>query len=197
MSAEVFTHPLPTWRLKGMGFLRIVFGLVWAVDAWFKWQPDFVNNLTTYLTGNTDDHSAWVHGWISFWIDIINVNPTLFAYLVALGETAVGLGLLLGLLSNLTYGVGIFLSLIIWTTAESFGGPYRAGATDIGAAIIYVLVFVGLFLASAGLYYGLDYRLTLLLGRWNWIASGGSKVRTRDTNGSVSDQFGDNGQVRG
>ncbi len=35
---------LAGWRLQGIGVLRIVFGLVWAIDAWFKWQPDFINN---------------------------------------------------------------------------------------------------------------------------------------------------------
>jgi hypothetical protein len=36
---------LPAWRLTGIGLLRIVFGVVWAIDAWFKWQPDFINKL--------------------------------------------------------------------------------------------------------------------------------------------------------
>jgi hypothetical protein len=26
---------LPRWRLSGIGFLRILFGIVWAIDAWF------------------------------------------------------------------------------------------------------------------------------------------------------------------
>jgi nitrite reductase (NO-forming) len=39
---------------------------------------------------------------------------------------------------------------LVWTTAEGFGGPYKAGSTDIGTAIIYVLVFAGLYLAGAG-----------------------------------------------
>jgi nitrite reductase (NO-forming) len=64
------------------------------------------------------------------------------------------------------------LSLVIWTTAEGFGGPYKAGSTDIGAAIIYVIVFVGLFLSRAGLAHGVDRWLTPRLGRWGWIASG-------------------------
>jgi hypothetical protein len=38
-------------RLTGIGLLRITFGLMWAIDAWFKWQPDFLNNFTSYLTG--------------------------------------------------------------------------------------------------------------------------------------------------
>jgi hypothetical protein len=24
-----------------VALIRIVFGLIWAVDAWLKWQPDF------------------------------------------------------------------------------------------------------------------------------------------------------------
>jgi thiosulfate dehydrogenase (quinone) large subunit len=45
---------LVLWRLKGMGILRIVFGLIWAIDAWFKWQPDFIHNFVSYLTGTFD-----------------------------------------------------------------------------------------------------------------------------------------------
>ncbi len=149
--------PLASWRLKGMGILRIVFGLVWAVDAWFKWQPDFVHNFVSYLTGTLDGQPAAVQAWINFWIRVVNVNPHFFAYLVAIGETAVALGLIFGLFSNLTNLGGILLSVVIWATAEGFGGPYTPGSTDIGAAIMYVLVFGALFLANAG--------LTILWGR--------------------------------
>jgi len=123
-----------------MGILRIIFGLVYAIDAYFKWQPAFGNNLTQYLTGNLDGQPSFVQVWIHLWINIAKVNPHVFANLVALGETAVAIGLIFGILSNLTNSVGVFFALIIWTTAEGFGGPYTAGATDIGTAIIYVLV---------------------------------------------------------
>lgn len=103
---------------------------------------------------------------------MVNVNPHIFAYFVAVGETAVAFGLILGVFSNLTNIFGLLLSVIIWTTAEGFGGPYKAGSTDIGAAVINALVFVGLFLALAGLCYGLDSRLTPRLGRWGFLASG-------------------------
>ncbi len=160
------------WRLTGIGVLRIVFGIVWAIDAWFKWQPDFINNFMTYLTEGAEGQSPLVQGWINFWMNVIHINPQLVGYLIALGETAVAIGLIFGVLSNLTGLVGIVLSFVIWSTAEGFGGPYTAGSTDIGAAVIYILVFVGLFLASAGLYLGLDRRLTPRLGRWGWLASG-------------------------
>lgn len=163
---------LPSWRLEGIGVLRIVFGLVWAVDAWFKWQPDFIHNFTDYLSGAQDGQPLLVHHWIGFWINVVGVDPHLFAYLVAIGETAVALGLILGIFSNLTNVVGTLFALVIWSTAEGFGGPYKAGSTDIGAAVIYVLVFAGLFLSRAGLYLGLDQRLTPMLGRLGFLASG-------------------------
>lgn len=160
------------WRLDGIGILRIVFGVVWGIDAWFKWQPGFVDNFVTYLKGAQQGQPWPIHHWIGFWVNVVNVDPHAFAYVVAAGETLVALALILGVFSNLTYVVGILLSTVIWSTAEGFGGPYVAGSTDIGAAIIYVLVFVGLFLSSAGLYLGLDRRLTAILGRFGWLASG-------------------------
>ena len=163
---------LPLWRLKGLGILRIVFGLVWAIDAWFKWQPDFIHNFTSYLSGSVEGQPQAVQGWINFWINVVDVNPHFFAYAVAVGETAVALALIFGLFSNLANFGGILLSVVIWSTAEGLGGPYEAGSVDIGSAIIYALVFAGLFLANAGLYYGLDRWLTPQLKGWGWLASG-------------------------
>lgn len=163
---------LGSWRTNGIAVLRVLFGLIWAVDAWFKWQPDFINKFTDYLTGALDGQPAAVQAWINFWINVVQVNPRIFAYVVALGETAVALGLILGVMSNLTDIGGALLSLVIWSTAEGFGGPYQAGSTDIGSAIIYVLVFAGLFLANAGLVLGFDRRLTPMLGHWGILASG-------------------------
>src|SRR5262245_36438201 len=151
---------LARWRLSGIGVLRILFGIVWGIDAWFKWQPDFVNNFKDYLTSAQQDQPWPVHHWIGFWVNTVGVDPTVFAYLVAAGETAIAIALILGVFVNLTSVVGVLLTMVIWSTAEGFGGPYKAGSTDIGAAIIYPLVFAGLFLSSAGLYYGLDRRLT-------------------------------------
>jgi thiosulfate dehydrogenase [quinone] large subunit len=164
--------PMPEWRLTGIGLLRITFGAIWAIDAWFKWQPDFINNFTTYLTGAQQDQPAWVQSWIGFWINVVNVDPHVFAHLVAIGETAIAAGLIFGVLTNLVSFVGILLAIVIWTTAEGFGGPYVAGSADIGSAIIYVLVFVGLVLSQSGLYLGLDRRLTPMLGRFGFLASG-------------------------
>ncbi len=167
---------LASWRVKGFGILRIVFGFFWAVDAWFKWQPGFVNKFVDYLSSALEGQPIVVQTWINFWINIIKVDPRFFAYLVAIGETAVAIGLIFGLFTNLTYIVGTLLSVAVWTTAEGFGGPYIAGTVDIGAALIYVPVFAGLFLANAGLYYGVDCYLTPFLRRLGFLAAGPTRM---------------------
>jgi len=155
-----------------MGILRIVFGLVWAIDASFKWQPGFAHNFTHYLTGNLAVDPGFVQAWINLWITIVKGDPQVFAYLVASAETAIAIGFSFGIFSHLTEVVGVLLALVIWTTAQGFGGPYLPGSTDIGAALIYVLVFVALFLSSAGLYYGVDRSLSPTLRRFSFLAEG-------------------------
>jgi uncharacterized membrane protein YphA (DoxX/SURF4 family) len=164
------------WRWKGIGLLRIAFGLVWAVDAGFKWVPSFVDNFSTYL--NSDNQSGPVAWWINLWVNWINVDPHVFAHVVAVAETLVAIGLILGLLSNLTYTAGSLLALVIWSTAEGLGGPYSPGSTDIGAAIIYVFVFAGLFLVAAGRSLGLDPWVGPKLGRFAFLASGAGEAQT-------------------
>lgn len=151
---------------------RIAFGLVWVFDAYFKWQPAFANNFVSYLQETFSGQPAIIQSWLNLWINFVSINPTLFARLVALGETSIAIGLLLGLFSNLTYAIGTLLSIVIWAVPEGFGGPYTPGATDIGTGIIYVFGFLGLFLLSAGQYYGLDKALRTRLGRWKFLSSG-------------------------
>jgi uncharacterized membrane protein YphA (DoxX/SURF4 family) len=126
-AAGVVSASFAPWRLKGIGILRILFGVVWGIDAWFKWQPDFINNFTSYLTGAQDGQPTFVKGWINFWINIVKIDPHVFAHGVAVGETLIAVALLFGVLSNLTNIGGILLTVVIWTTAEGFGGPTPPG----------------------------------------------------------------------
>ena len=84
-----------------------------------------------------------------WWIHVVGVNPNLFAFSVAAIETAIAIALILGVAPQITVWAGIAMGLIIWSTAEGFGGPYTAGSTDVGAAIIYVLVFPALYFGHA------------------------------------------------
>ena len=141
---------------KKFAVLRIVFGFVWGIDAYFKWQPDFFTNFMGYLSGNLDNQSWIVKDWINLWIHIVGVNPYIFALLVAIAETAIALALIFGFFTRTAIWGGIAMSLVIWSTAEGFGGPYAAGSTDIGAAIIYVLVFAALLIGKSSEYWSVD-----------------------------------------
>ena len=117
-----------SWRTKGIALLRIAFGLIWAIDAWFKWQPGFRENVLGNLTEGMEGQAPLIHNWVQFWYTVIQPNPTAFAYFVAIIETAIAFGLIFGVFSNLAYLGGALFALAIWATAEGFGGPYGAGS---------------------------------------------------------------------
>jgi len=164
-----------------VALLRISFGLLWAVDAWLKWQPAFSVGYLGYLRDAAARQPAALKPWFDLWLRLVGLDQALFAFLTALAETMIAAGLLLGLARRFDYAAGFLLSLLIWTTAEGFGGPYTAGSTDVGAAIIYAFVFAGL--------YGLDElagtaRLALdplIERRWPaWrLVAGGTGMPTR------------------
>ena len=158
-------------RSKSIAVTRVSFGLVWAINAYFKWQPAFANNFQGYLTETYDSQSTLIQSWLDIWIKLTSVNPHLFGQMIALAETGIAIGLILGLFSNLDYIGGILLTLLIWTVPEGFGGPYTVGATDLGAGIIYPFAFAGLLLLSAGQHYGLDRYLWPKLGSWRFLSS--------------------------
>ena len=166
------------WRQKGVGITRIIFGLVLAAAALLKWQPQFQNTFLAQVAAARSGQPAPIMGWITFWTQLVSINPLLFARIEASTETALALFLLLGILSNLTYVVGMLLSLGIWSIPEGFGGPYVAGkSTDIGAGLPYAIVFALLLFLSAGRYYGLDSWFTKRLGRLGFLGSSSFRRR--------------------
>ena len=141
--------------------------------AWLKWQPAFQNTFLSQLTRAKDGQPVFVQAWITWWANLVSVNPLFFARLEASTETALALCLILGLFSNLIDSIGLLLALGIWSIPEGFGGPYQPGqTTDIGTALPYVLLFGMLLVTSAGRYYGLDQWLTPRLGPLGFLASG-------------------------
>ncbi|HEC93866.1 MAG TPA: DoxX family membrane protein [Candidatus Kaiserbacteria bacterium] len=141
---------------KSFAVLRVVFGLVWLADASFKWRPAFINNFTSYLVNGAQGQPVAVQAWINFWIHTVSVDPHFYAIIVALAETAIAVGLIFGFFTKVAISGGIVLALVIWTTAEGLGGPYVSGSTDIGTAIIYVLVFVALWLGRSWRFASID-----------------------------------------
>lgn len=88
--------------------------------------------------------------------------------------------MVLGVARKLVYAGGIFYSLMVWSTAGGFGGPYVPGTTDIGPAVVYALVFCALLVMGAqGLAgrYSLDALITRRVPWWHrlgWPGAAGS-----------------------
>jgi thiosulfate dehydrogenase (quinone) large subunit len=164
-------------RERCIGLLRIAFGVAWAVAAWLKWQPAFINGFADTIKGAIDGQPHIVQVWLGFWLTIINVNPTLFAVVEASTETLLAVCFLLGLFTNVACIIGMLLALGIWSIPEAFGGPYIAGqSTDIGTAFPYVILCALLLCVRAGSYYGIDNLLASTLKRSPGMTGASEKV---------------------
>ena len=164
------TWSAPAWPKDT---LRIAFGVIWLIDATLKWLPGFRSSYMSVIMGEAHGQPGWLRPWFDFWIRFQHPDAMFLAYLAAVIETLIAVALIAGFARKLTYISAIVFSLLIWGTAEGFGGPYTSGASDIGTAIIYAVVFAGLLMLS---YYGgparysADYYLEKKISWWWRIA---------------------------
>ena len=94
-----------------------------------------------------------------------NLDPPLLA--------ALALALVLGFARKTVYVLGALFSLLVWSTAEGFGGPYSVGATNMGSGIVYVLVFIALMVInsrSGPSPYSLDFYIEKAWPGWRSIS---------------------------
>jgi nitrite reductase (NO-forming) len=142
---QITARPSTAWPKDA---LRIGFGLIWLVDAALKWLPGFRASYMSTIMGEVDGQPGWLKPWFHFWITVQHPNAAAFGWLVAVVETLIALALIAGFARKITYLSAAIFSVLIWATAEGFGGPYTSGASDIGTAIIYAVVFAGLLALS-------------------------------------------------
>lgn len=162
-----------TWPAAGTAALRVAFGIVWAINAALAWRGQFADHFVGYLHNAAQGQPGWLAPWFTFWIDLVSPNVDLFVWLVRIAETLLALALLLGFARKTTYVLGALFSLLIWATAEGFGGPYATGVTNISASIIYVLVFLALILIDRGEGrnpYSVDFYLEQRWPRWRLVS---------------------------
>src|SRR6516225_2787105 len=160
----------PAWPKDA---LRIAFGVIWAIDAGLKWLPGFRSSYMSTIMGIRDGQPGWLKPWFTFWINLQHPRVMFFAYLVAVVETLIAVALIVGLARKLSYISAIVFSLLIWATAEGFGGPYTSGASDIGTAVICAVVFAGLLAInyySGTSRYSVDYYLEQRYPWWWHLA---------------------------
>ena len=188
MTAPIFTTRDPgaaaavtpaAWRMRrpegGLAALRIVVGL-WFVKSmvtkigivllggWFpmpgasaRWMATMPKLLAKYAEGNPLD------GYRGFLLDTVIPHARLFATMTALGETAVGIGLTLGLLTVLASAIGIGL-VTMYGLATFWQGPSQQGFHLILLACLVTFIVV-----RAGRRWGVDGWLRDRRPHW-WLA---------------------------
>lgn len=104
-----------------VALIRLVFGLIWALDAWLKWQPDFISGFQDAVAEGAKHQAAFLKPWFDFWIHLTSIDPPILAVLTALLETLIAISLLFGLARRPMYIVGL-------STAFSSGRQQKASA---------------------------------------------------------------------
>lgn len=126
---------------------RLMFGFLWTWDAVFKLQPYFFTHFVSYLAAAEAGQPAWIVSYLHAWIALItHTSPVLFSVLAVAAEVVIAWSLLSGKLLRIMLPIGLIYSLMVWSTAEGFGGPYGIGSTGMpgnmfGNAVIYALIF--------------------------------------------------------
>lgn len=165
------------FQQNGIGIVRIVFGVAWAIAAFLKWQPVFIQSFADTVSGASQGQPVPIQTWIGLWHNIAQINPAGFGFLPALVESLLAICFIFGIFTNSAALIGMAWSFIIWSVPEGFGGPYALGhSTDVGTAFPYLLLCTLLLLLSSGRYLGIDRVLTPKLGRFGFLAAGPLRI---------------------
>jgi uncharacterized membrane protein YphA (DoxX/SURF4 family) len=157
----------------GKDLCRIAFGVIWLIDAAFKWQSGFAHQFRDMINSAGQGQPSWLHWFYSFTHNVFTPHPYAWAYATASLETLIGLALILGFARKTTYILTALTGLGIWAIAEGFGGPYSSSSTDIGAAVMYAVVALGLLALNyeAGpSRFSVDYLLEQRIPSWHKVA---------------------------
>ncbi|TAL71752.1 MAG: c-type cytochrome [Rhodanobacter sp.] len=179
-------HQAPTvgtWSAVAGTALRVAFGMVWLVGAALTYSPDFAAHYVGYLHNAANGQPAWSAWWFAMWIGLVTPHAGLFVWLTRFAETALALALIFGFARKTTYIVGLLFSLLIWSTAEGFGGPYSVGVTNIGAALSYVLIFAALIIVNYRVgpsLYSVDYLIEKRWPTWRTVAEWNVEAEPND-----------------
>jgi len=148
------------WFAKAM-FTKLSITLAWgflplptASDRWLHLMPTLV---TKYAEGNP------LGFFKDFLLNTVVPNSHIYAQLTAFGETVVGVGLVLGCLTTLASGIGLFLVLnygfaVFWQSPAQQGFHYML--------IAALVVLLG---ARAGRTWGVDGWVRAHRPGW-WLA---------------------------
>lgn len=161
---------------------RIAFGVIWLIDAGFKWNPSFAHGFRDMVNTAGQGQPSWLHWFYTLTHSMFTPHAFVWAYAIASLETLIGLALVLGFARKSAYVITAVTGLGIWAVAEGFGGPYNSASTDIGAAVMYAVVALGLLALNyeAGpSRFSVDYLLERRIPWWHRVAEVEGRRRKR------------------
>jgi uncharacterized membrane protein YphA (DoxX/SURF4 family) len=139
--------------------LRILFGVILLIGGWGKLQGDWLHgtplatSLGNYLGADRP------YGFFLPMVKLAYAHPKIFGSLVTIGEVAVGLSLLAGVLTRVGSALGALMLLSF--AAGSGQGLYPPGNALLMGVVCILFVFV-----PPGRALGVDVMLQGRLPRW-------------------------------
>ncbi|HEX6535739.1 MAG TPA: DoxX family protein [Gemmatimonadaceae bacterium] len=151
------------WFVKSL-FTKLTIGLAWgalplpmATPRWVAVMPKL---LARYAADNPID---WYR---SFLLDTVIPHSHLFAHLTALGETAIGLSLLFGIVTRLGAFFGGIQVIFYGLAVQHMSSGQQ------GFHVMLLSMMIAFFFARAGRYWGIDGWLIDRHPRSLWAALG-------------------------
>ena len=127
--------------------LRVYTGLVWFTYGTSKFEPNWAGGRQEFLSAVTYSASSTGEPFQSFLANVVIPNQHVFAELIAIGETLVGLSLILGLLTKAGALGGMFLSANYYLATGRYKSHIGLESIEL---MLFVLSFFLLVTPSAG-----------------------------------------------
>ena len=127
--------------------IRVYAGIVFANAGIAKIGRDFAESMSRFLSANLDESFSFYRPFIE---SVVLPNRGVFAVLVAWGELAIGIALILGLATRYAAFVGVFMVVNFW---------FAKGASFLAASnhdLLWMFVLLMLGAVQAGRIGGLD-----------------------------------------
>ena len=127
-----------------LGGVRILFGAIWVINTVLQANPAYAAHFAAmFAADSAQGQPAWLVAYGHWMLALVQtIGPHKVALATVALDGVLALSLLTGLALPALAWVGAIYNFWLWTTVGGIGGPYTAGATDPGTAIIYALCFV-------------------------------------------------------